>query len=41
MKISKTFSAKYYQANKEILQKKSCERYQNFSKKENKKRRYG
>ena len=30
--MSKNLSAKYYQENKERLQKKSCERYQNLSK---------
>ena len=35
-------SAKYYQENKERLQKKARERYQNLSKeKKGKKRRYG
>ena len=35
-------SAKYYQENKERLQNKACERYQNFSKKEKeKKQQYG
>ena len=35
-------SAKYYQENKERLQKKARERYQNLSKeKKEKKRRYG
>ena len=32
--MSKNLSAKYYQGNKERLQKKACERYQNLSKKE-------
>ena len=36
--MSKNLSAKYYQENKERLQKKACERYQNFSKEENKKK---
>ena len=30
-KISKHLSANYFQENKERLQKKDCERYQNFS----------
>ena len=30
----KTLSAKYYQENKERLQKKACERYKNLSKEE-------
>ena len=34
--MSKNLSAKYYQENKERLQKKACERYQNLSKKEKK-----
>ena len=34
--MSKTLSAKYYEENKERLQKKARERYQNFSKKEKK-----
>ena len=34
MKMSKSLSAKYYQKNKERLQKKPCERYQNLSKEE-------
>ena len=37
MTMSKTLSAIYYQENKEILQKKSCERYQNLSKEEKQK----
>ena len=42
MKISKYSSAKYYQNNKERLQKKARERYQNISKEEKeKKRQYG
>ena len=42
MKISKTLSAKYYQENKERLQRKACERYQSLSKKEKeKKQQYG
>ena len=32
--MSRTLSAKYYQENKERLQKKACKRYQNLSKKE-------
>ena len=32
--MSKNLSAKYYQKNKERLQKKPCERYQNLSKEE-------
>ena len=43
--MSKTLSAKYYQKNKEKLQKslrKACERYQNLSKEEKeKKQKYG
>ena len=40
--MSKHLSAKYYQENKERLQKKACQRYQNLSKKEKeKKRQYG
>ena len=38
--MSKNLSTKYYQENKEKLQKKACERYQNLSKKE-KKQQYG
>ena len=38
IKISKDSSAKYYQNNKERLQKKSCERYQSLSKEEKEKR---
>ena len=34
MEISNNFSAKYYQENKERLQKKACERYENLSKEE-------
>ena len=38
----KNLSAKYYQENKKILQKKACKRYQNLSKEEKvKKRQYG
>ena len=36
--MSKNLSAKYYQENKEILQKKACERYQNLSKEEKEKK---
>ena len=36
--MSKALSAKYYQENKDRLQKKACERYQNLSKEENKKK---
>ena len=40
--MSKTLSAKYYQENKERLQKKAFERYQNLSKEEKeKKQQYG
>ena len=40
--MSKNLSAKYYQDNKERLQRKARERYQNLSKeKEGKKRQYG
>ena len=38
--IYKTLSAKYYQENKERLQKKARERNQNLSKEENKKSEY-
>ena len=42
IKMSKNSSAKYYQENKERLQKKICERYQSLSKKEKgKKQQYG
>ena len=34
---SKHLSAKYYQENKERLQKNACEKYQNLSKEETKK----
>ena len=37
IKMPKTLSAKYYQVNKKILQKKACQRYQNLSKEEKKK----
>ena len=36
--MSKNFSAKYYQENKERLQKKARERYQNLSKEEKEKK---
>ena len=36
--MSKTLSAKYYHENKERLQKKVCEIYQNLSKKEKEKK---
>ena len=40
--MSKNLSAKYYQENKERLQKKTRKRYQNLSKEEKeKKRQYG
>ena len=35
--MSKNLSAKYYQENKERLQKKACERYKNLSKEKEKK----
>ena len=38
MKMSKNLLAKYYQENKERLQKKSRERYQNLSKEEKEKK---
>ena len=38
IKISKNLSAKYYQENKERLQIKARERYQNLSKEENEKK---
>ena len=39
--MSKTLPAKYYPENKERLQKKACERYQNLSKeKKGKKQQY-
>ena len=38
MKISKTLSAKYYEENKERLQKKARERYQNLSRDEKEKK---
>ena len=37
IKLSKNSSAKYYQDNKERLQKKTIERYQNLSKEEKEK----
>ena len=36
--MSKDSSAKYYEDNKEILQKKARERYQSFSKEEKEKK---
>ena len=40
--MPKTLSVKYYQENKERLQKKAWKRYQNFSKEEQeKKQQYG
>ena len=36
--MSKNLSAKYYQENKERLQKKACERYQNISEEKKEKR---
>ena len=39
MKISKTLPAKYYEKNKERLQKKARERYQNLSREEKEKKR--
>ena len=36
--MSKTLSAKYYQKDKERLQKKACKRYQNLSKEEKEKK---
>ena len=42
IKTPKILSAKYYQENKERLQKKTCERYQNLSQEEKKKKQqYG
>ena len=38
MKMSHNLSAKYYQENKERLQKKARERYKNFSKEEKEKK---
>ena len=35
--MSKNLSAKYYQENEEILQRKACERYKNLCKEEKKK----
>ena len=40
-KISKNLSAKYYQENKERLQRKARERYQNLSTEKEKKQQYG
>ena len=39
IKISKKSSAKYYQHNKERIQKKACERYQSLFKEEKEKKR--
>ena len=40
--MSKTLSAKYYQENKDRLQKRACKRYQNLSKEEKEeKQQYG
>ena len=39
--MSKNLSAKYYQENKERVQKKALERYQNLSKEEKKSNKYG
>ena len=36
--MSENLSAKYYQENKERLQKKACERYQSLSKEEKEKK---
>ena len=36
--MSKNLSSKYYQENKERLQKKSCEEYQIFSREEKEKK---
>ena len=41
IKLSKNLSAKYYQQNKEILQKNPHKRYQNISKDETKNQQYG
>ena len=38
--MSITLSAKYYQENKEGLEKKACKRYQNYSKEEKEKKQY-
>ena len=38
IKMFKNLSAKKYQGNKERLQKKACERYQNLSKEEKEKK---
>ena len=35
--MPKNLSAKYYQENEEILQRKACERYKNLCKEEKKK----
>ena len=37
--MSKNLSAKYYQENKERLQKRACERYHNLSKEEKEEKR--
>ena len=37
--MSKNLSAKYYQENKERLQKRACERYQSLSKEEKEEKR--
>ena len=39
-KLSKNLTAEYYQQDKERLQKKACERYQNISKEEKEKMPY-
>ena len=36
--MSKDLSARYYQRNKEKVQRKSCERYKNFSAREHNKK---
>ena len=36
--MSKTLSARFYQENKERLQKKACKKYQNLSKEEKEKK---
>ena len=41
MKMSNNLSAKFYQQNKKILQKKAFKKYQNLSKYEKNKRQYG
>ena len=38
IKMPKTLSAKYHQENKERLQQRACERYQNLSKEEKEKK---